>query len=72
MQPRLRGVWEAAWRAVYPQSDPTRAWDLIEPIGPARQAVVYRKFLDNIEPSERIYHRDDPRDALQDVAEIVG
>ncbi len=72
MQPRLRNVWEAAWRAAYPRSDPTRAWDLIAPIASARHAVIYRKFLDNIETSERIYHRDDPRDCLQDVAEIVG
>jgi hypothetical protein len=23
-------------------------------------AVTYQRFLDNIEPSERIYHEDDP------------
>ncbi len=72
VQQQLRNVWETAWRAVYPTSDPSRAWDLIAPIGQARKAVIYRKFLDNIEPSERIYHRDDPRDCLRDVAEIVG
>ena len=67
----LREHWTAAWRAAYPKSDPARAWDTIAPIAAARKAVIYRAFLDNIEPSEHPYHRDDPRDCLHRVAAIL-
>jgi Ser/Thr protein kinase RdoA (MazF antagonist) len=67
----LRDYWIAAWRAAYRTSDPARAWDVIAPIAVARRAVVYRGFLDNIEPAEHPYHRTDPRDCLQRVAEIL-
>ena len=67
----LRDHWEAQWHGVYPACDPTRAWDLLAPVEAARGAVVYRMFLDNIEPSEHPYHRDDPREQLQRVAAIV-
>ena len=67
----LRDHWIAAWRAAYPTSDPARAWDIIAPIAVARKAVVYRGFLDNIEPSEHPYHRSDPRNCLQSVAELL-
>ena len=30
-----------------------------------RQALIYRTFLDNIEPSERVYHRNDPTEWLK-------
>ena len=30
------------------------------PISALRQALIYRVFLDNIEPDERVYHADDP------------
>jgi hypothetical protein len=46
-------------RAV-PGSDPARASVLLAPVAAARQAVIYRNFLDNIEPSEQVYHRADP------------
>ena len=39
---------------------PARAAPLLAPIAAARQAAIYRKFLDNIEPSEQVYHRNDP------------
>ena len=69
--PSLREHWLAASRAAYPRSDPARAWDTIAPIAAARKAVVYRGFLDNIEPSEHPYHGTDPRDCLQQAAEIL-
>lgn len=71
MESSLREHWIAAWRTVYPKSDPARAWKTIAPIAAARKAVIYRGFLDNIEPSEYPYHRDDPRDCLQRTAEIL-
>jgi Ser/Thr protein kinase RdoA (MazF antagonist) len=67
----LRNHWIAAWRDAYAQSDPARAWNTIAPLAAARKAVIYRAFLDNIEPSEHPYHRDDPRDCLRNVAEIL-
>jgi hypothetical protein len=28
-------------------------------------AIVYQRFLDNIEPAERVYHEDDPGTELE-------
>ena len=69
--PSLREHWLAVSRAAYPKSDPARAWDTIAPIAAARKAVIYRGFLDNIEPAEHPYHGTDPRDCLRTVAEIL-
>ena len=71
MASSLREHWLATWRTVYPQSDPARAWGTIAPIAAARKAVIYRGFLDHIEPSEHPYHRDDPRDCMRQLAEIL-
>lgn len=56
----VRRAWSAAWRARLPGCDPERAADLLAPVAALRQALVYQVFLDRIEPSERIYHDDDP------------
>ncbi len=63
--------WGAAWRERVPGSDPTRAADLLAPVAPLRQAVVYRAFLDGIEKSERVYHASDPADRLRRAAQVV-
>ena len=34
-------------------------------------AAMYQRFLDNIEPDERIYHADDPRTELQAAVEAM-
>ncbi len=68
----LRDHWLARWRTAYPESDPARAWQLISPIAVARQAVIYLRFLDNIEPAEHPYHRDDPRESMQRVGAILA
>jgi hypothetical protein len=69
---RLVSSWEREWLARRPGSDPLRAASLIEPIAALRQAVVYRGFLDRIEPSERCYHASDPGDWLRKaVARLV-
>jgi hypothetical protein len=49
--------WIEAWLAERPGADPALAADLIRPIAALRQALIYRKFLDGIEPSERRYHQ---------------
>jgi hypothetical protein len=68
----IRTLWEREWLARVPDSQPAKAGRLIAPIAAARQAVIYRKFLDNIEPSEHPYHARDPADWLRRTAEIVG
>ena len=57
---RVQATWSAAWRAAVPGSDPDRAAALLAPVAALRQAVIYRLFLDEIEPRERVYHEADP------------
>jgi len=56
---RLADHWIHRWTERVPGSDPRRAAELVAPIGALRQAIIYQKFLDGIEESERVYHRDD-------------
>jgi hypothetical protein len=58
----VQAHWLKQWRDAVPGSNPARASVLLAPIAAARQAVIYRKFLDNIEPSEQRYHRAIRRD----------
>jgi phosphotransferase family enzyme len=62
-------AWTDAWHRARPGCDPTRAAALLRPVAAVRQAVIYRRFLDNIEPDERVYHRDDPAIWLRRAAE---
>jgi hypothetical protein len=55
-----REAWIAAWRRARPGSDPARALALAEPLAHLYYAVRYQEFLDGIEESEHVYHRDDP------------
>jgi hypothetical protein len=64
--------WIALWKAAVPGSDPDRAAALLAPIAAARQAVIYRGFLDRIEPSEQPYHRRDPAVWLRAAAGLLG
>ncbi len=56
----LREHFRAAWQRAIPGCDPARAEQLIAPLAAARQTVIYDQFLDQIEPSEHPYHRQDP------------
>jgi hypothetical protein len=67
----LLGQWAADWEAAAPGSEPREAARLLAPVAAARQAVIYRKFLDHVEPSEHPYHRDDPGTWLRRTADIV-
>ena len=67
----VRARWLQLWSNVVPGSDPARASVLLAPVAAARQAVIYRKFLDNIEPSEHPYHRADPAQWLKRAAVLV-
>jgi hypothetical protein len=53
-------AWAGAWTAARPDSDPVRALAVAAPLADLAYAVRYQEFLDNIEPSERIYHVGDP------------
>ena len=55
-----------------PSSDPGRAWRLLRPLAALRAAVVCQHFLDDIEPSERIYHQEDVRPALKIAARLAA
>lgn len=67
----VRAHWHAVWRSAVPGSDPGRASRLLAPAAAARQAVIYRAFLDGIEPSEQPYHRADPADWLARTAALL-
>ncbi len=67
----IRELWERLWREAVTDSNPADAARLLAPVAAARQAVIYRKFLDNIEPSEHPYHERDPADWLVRTASIV-
>ena len=68
----VRSHWLALWRAAVPGADPARAAALLAPIAAARHAVIYRRFLDHIEPAEHPYHRHDPAEWLSLVAALSG
>ncbi|GIH20572.1 aminoglycoside phosphotransferase family protein [Rugosimonospora africana] len=53
-------AWIEAWRAEAPRSRPAEALEIAEPLAQFAYAVRYQEFLDNIEPSERVYHLGDP------------
>ncbi len=59
------------WRDEVPDSDPERAAELIAPVALMRQAIIYRRFLDGIEETERVYHRDDVPERLGAVAALL-
>jgi len=58
--PAVTQHWDRAWQAAVPGSDPGRARRVLAAVSAARQAVIYRGFLDRTEPSEHPYHRNDP------------
>jgi phosphotransferase family enzyme len=63
--------WHAEWTRAVRGSDPDRASRLLRPVAAARQAVIYQRFLDGIEPSERPYHAADPAAWLKRTVELL-
>jgi Phosphotransferase enzyme family len=68
----VKAHWLTQWREAVPGSDPARAALLLGPVAAARQAVIYRRFLDGIEPAEHPYHRADPAAWLQRTAALCA
>jgi hypothetical protein len=64
-QELARRTWIEAWQHHLPGSDPARALAPVSVLNRLLGALTYQRFLDNIEPDERIYHRDDPQTCLQ-------
>jgi aminoglycoside phosphotransferase (APT) family kinase protein len=67
----IRERWVAAWRARLPGADPDRAAALLAPVAAARQATIYQRFVDGIEPVERRHHDADVREWLERCAALV-
>src|SRR5215469_505522 len=66
------GAWITAWTAAAPRSRPVEALRIAQPLAHLAYAVRYQEFLDNIEPSEQVYHLDDPASVIRHaVASIV-
>jgi Phosphotransferase enzyme family len=68
----VREHWLSRWRSAMPAADPARACILLEPIAAARQAVIYLRFLDGIEPAEHPYHRSDPAEWLRRTVRLLA
>lgn len=62
--PLVERVWCEAWLRHCPDSDPWSALRQGRPAAHLLGAEVYQEFLDNIEESERVYHRGDPEEQL--------
>jgi hypothetical protein len=58
-------TWADAWRTHRPDSAPARALGPMSVLIHVLHALTYQRFLDNIEPDERVYHTDDPLTELQ-------
>lgn len=67
-----RAHWLQVWSKAVPGSDAAEALRLLEPVAALRQAIIYRGFLDRIEPDERVYHRDDPATWLVRAADLLA
>jgi len=68
----VRRVWSEAWLRHRPDSRPLEALDAARRAAHLLNAVKYQEFLDNIEESERIYHRDDPAIELRAALRLVA
>ena len=62
--------WAARWREAVPGCEPERAAARLKPVNALQRAAVYLMFLDNIEPSERVYHAADPAEWLERAAGV--
>ncbi len=70
--PGLLEYWLGLWGARLPEVNIQEAWRLAEPVAAARQAGLYLEFLQQIEPTEQVYHRDDPLIWLKKTAELLS
>ncbi|MEV6417265.1 aminoglycoside phosphotransferase family protein [Kribbella sp. NPDC051718] len=64
-RPLATETWATAWQTALPSSDPLRALKPMTVLIHLLGATTYQRFLDNIEPNERIYHEDDPTNEVR-------
>ena len=64
-------IWDTEWSRRAPGGAARRAAELARPLGPLFGAVVYQKFLDHIENSERPYHEGDPAHTLRNAVSLA-
>ena len=64
LRSELKQYWCEQWRLHYPHAKLEKVSDVVEPLAALRMAWVYQMFLEEIEPSEHIYHQDDPVDCI--------
>ena len=76
MRPAAVSRWLDAWNerlaGERPAMDVHGSWQALEPVAKLRMAWVYQRFLDNIEASEQIYHRDDVPQILNNVTALMA
>jgi hypothetical protein len=65
-------AWIEAWTAAVPRSRPEEALRIAGPLAHLAYAVRYQEFLDNIEPSERVYHLGDPAGSIREALASAG
>jgi phosphotransferase family enzyme len=71
-RPAARARWIQQWTSRVPGSDVARAVALVEPIAVLRLAIIYQRFLDGIEQTERCYHAADVPEQLRDAARLAS
>ncbi len=71
-EPALDDRWMQLWAEAIPGSDPRRAASVIAPVARMRQAIIYQRFLDGIEETDRVYHRMDVPERLGLVAAMIS
>ncbi|MGI9595206.1 MAG: phosphotransferase family protein [Acidimicrobiales bacterium] len=64
--------WLALWEEAVPGSNPAAGWRALQPIAALRMAWVYQRFVDNIEPAERVYHCADVARVVADVEAMIS
>ncbi|WP_432832350.1 phosphotransferase family protein [Dactylosporangium sp. CA-092794] len=67
----LEAHWAGLWRRVAPGCDPEAAVELVRPVAPLVDAVLYAGFVHNIEPSEWPYHAEDVPTCLSEAVARV-
>jgi Phosphotransferase enzyme family len=65
-------LWVTEWQRVIARCDAGRAAALLRPVAALYGAVVYDRFLDNIEPDEHRYHEGDSLASLRHAADLAG
>lgn len=64
-------IWADAWRATLPSCDPTAAIAPMAVLSKLVRGELYQRFLDNIEPDERIYHEGDPLAMIREAVAAI-